>query len=67
VRRSSDFSNLPSAEHVKIACGMSYAMITQKAASAGSVGAAADLLENTSRARRAGATGGLIPRGTAAL
>ena len=67
MRRSSDFSNLPSAEHVKIAGDMSYAAITQMTASAESVGAAADLLENTSRARRAGATGSLIPRGTAAL
>ena len=44
---------------------MSYAMITQKAASAGRVAAAADLLEDFARARRAGATGGLKPRGTA--
>jgi len=61
-----DFSDLPSAEHVKIVSAMRYAAITQKTASAGRVAVAADLLENFARVRRAGATGGRIPRGTAA-
>ena len=62
----SDFSNLPSTEHVKIAGAMSYAAMTQMTASAESVAAAADLLEDFAHATRAGATGGLIPRGPAA-
>gem|GEM_PF-5763489 len=61
-----DFSDLPSAEHVKIVSAMRYAAITQMTASAESVAVAADLLGNTARARRSGATGGRIPRGTAA-
>ena len=61
-----DFSDLPSAEHVKIVSAMRHAAITQMTASAESVAAAADLLEDFAHARRAGATGGLIPRGPAA-
>jgi len=61
-----DFSNLPSADHVKIGGAMNDAAITQMTASAEGVAVAAYLLENFARVRRAGATGGRIPRGTAA-